>query len=412
MKKEKSKEETPERKKYFEEIAKYREIKENPTKYNMAQRLMASSAINALQFGRKPDFTVEEIKENKKGIVGKEAHQYRWTTDNAEQKKKRKEKKEFAKEIHKKEKFEEIIRNQNKFLEEILKKYAKLKREEEEKEQEAKKEKLRQNQKEFLEKVCKKHKEELLKEQEEKNNQERKRKGLDPIELFEQKTLEIQKKDRKEFLERVLNDYKMKLQKEKEEEKEQKDKRKKEFEKKLEEEKKIEDETRANMRILRKKFSYTYSFPNTQQKMSIQQCCEYIDQDEDFKERNLPHTNLQIFKMGLMEPSYHYKMTLEERMELKKREHEEKMRQQRQRIKSKYYYWSRIGNQVQKKVVGKCIELIDRGAKEEQLPYTPLKIFKLGLEPRLDRMYPDIPLYNLFVKTPEEKKYIEEDYNI
>ena len=86
------------------------------------------------------------------------------------------------------------------------------------------------------------------------------------------------------------------------------------------------------------------------------------------------------------------------------------MRQQRQRIRSKYYYWSRIGNELQKNVVKQCIELIDRGAKEKQLPYTPLKIFKLGLDPRLDRMYPDIPLYNLLTKTPKENKNAEEDY--
>jgi hypothetical protein len=410
MIKEESSEEEDERKKYFEEIAKYRKIKEDARNYNMAQRLMASSAINALQFGRKPNFTVEEIKENKKGIIEKEPHQYHWINDNAEQKKLRKAKKEFAEEIRKKEKFEQIIREQNKMLEETIKKYTKIKREEEEREQEAKKEELKQNQKQFSEKICKNHKEEELKEQEEKNNQERKRKGQDPIEIFEKKTLKIQKKDRKEFLGRVRNDYKMKLQKEKEEEKEQKDKKRKEFEKKQEEEKKIQEGNKENMRFLRKKFSYTYYLPTTQQKNSIQQCCDYIDQVEDFKERNLPHTNLQIFKMGLKEPSYHYKLTLEERMELKKREHEEKMRQQRQRIRSKYYYWSRIGNELQKKVVKQCIELIDRGAKEKQLPYTPLKIFKLGLEPRLDRMYPDIPLYNLLAKMPEEKKYIEEDY--
>ena len=410
MKKEKNSEEDDVRKKYFEEIAKYREIKENPINYNMTQRLMASSAINALQFGRKPDFTVEEIKENKKGIIQKQAHHYHWTDDNAEQKKLKKEKKEFAEEIRKKERFEEIIREQNKMLEETIKKYAKIKREEEEKEQEAKKEELKQNQKQFSEKICNNHKEEERKEQEEKENQERKRKGQDPIELFEQRTLKIQKKDRKNFLDRVRNDYKMKLQKEKEEEKEQKDKKRKEFEKKREEEKKIEEENRENMRILRKKFSYTYYFPNNQQKNSIQQCYHYIDQAKDFKERKLPYTNLQVFKMGLLEPCYHYRLTPEEIMELKKRKHEEYMRQQRQRIRSKYYYWSGIGNELQKKVVEKCIELIDRGAKEKQLPYTPLKIFKLGLDPRLDRMYPDIPLYKLLTKTPEEKKYAEEEY--
>jgi len=398
MKKEESKVEEDERENYFEEIDKYREIKESPTKYNMAQRLMASSAINALQYGRKPKFTVEQIKENKKGIIEKEPQKYHWIDDNVENKKLRKAKKEFAKEIQMKEFFSEKILEGKKMFEELVKKYMKIKAEEEEKAQEAQKEKLKENRKKFTEEVLRKHKEEEMKDEEEKRKQERERKRQDPIEIFEKRKLEIQKKDREQFLGRVRNDYNMKVLKEIEEKKEQKEKRKKELTKKQEEEKKREDEFKESIRILRKKFSYTYYFPNSEQKNAIKECCNYINQDDKYKEKNLPHTNLQIFKMGIIVPSYHYKLTPEEKMELKKRELEEKRRKQRERIRSKYYYWSTIGNRFQKNVVKRCIELIDKGVKEKELPYTPLKIFKMGIEPRLDKMYSGIPLYKSFYK--------------
>lgn len=386
MKKENSKVETDERKNYFEEIAKYREIKENPIKYNMTRRLMATSAINALQFSHKPKFSVDQIKENQKKIFEK-THKYKWIDDKDEKKKLRKDQKEFAEEVLKKEELEKNILARNKFLEEIMYKNLKLKRQEEEKELEAKNQELKMYQRQFSEEVQRRHaKEELEDKRKQSLNSFRNRHSM--------------------ILQKEKNEKKEKIR----EQKEQKENKNNDIEKRMREiEKEIQEKNKTLDRIYRKKFSYTYYFPNTQQKKAIQECFDYIDTAEDFKERNLPHTNLQIFKMGIIEPSYHYKLTPEEKREILEKEREQKRRAQRQRIRSKYYYWSTIGNRRQIKVAEKCIELIDKGVKENQLAYTPLKIFKMGLEPRLDRMYPDLPLYNPRVEMPEEEKNIDKE---